>query len=346
MLSTSQRKFLIPMIAIAGISFVAAGTTMAAAVSTGFGFSIIAPERTPQGTLTVGLFRTHWCGNGRVERREACDDGNRMNGDGCSSRCRLEGTICDNKKPGESFMGPDGCNTCTCTAGGMACTKKACVSSSSSRRSLSSSRSSFSSSSSISTGQRCLSSEQCPVDQYCTTEDGDCQSACEPGAQVCIQACAGVCRSNQCKPYVCADGTRHPSCSEDGHVINYFADPCLGRGSSVSSSTSRSSSSRSPISRSSSTSRTGSATCDSLMAEFNATVQSNQTCTTDADCMLFNASCPYVTCGAPINVRAESRVQTAADAYTACREQSGEATLCAGCVLQRVQCLNSRCMIR
>ncbi len=48
-----------------------------------------------------------------------------------------------------------------------------------------------------------------------------------------------------CAPYVCSDGSTHPSCSEDGHVINYFADPCLD--SSLSSSSVSSSSSSSSI---------------------------------------------------------------------------------------------------
>lgn len=38
-----------------------------------------------------------------------------------------------------------------------------------------------------------------------------------------------------CRPYVCADGTTHPSCSEDGHVINYFAAPCLTHGGDADS---------------------------------------------------------------------------------------------------------------
>lgn len=33
-----------------------------------------------------------------------------------------------------------------------------------------------------------------------------------------------------CQPYVCLDGTTHPRCSADGHVINYFQDPCQGKG--------------------------------------------------------------------------------------------------------------------
>ncbi len=40
-----------------------------------------------------------------------------------------------------------------------------------------------------------------------------------------------------CRPYVCADGTTHPSCSEDGHVINYFAAPCLTHGGDANACT-------------------------------------------------------------------------------------------------------------
>lgn len=31
---------------------------------------------------------------------------------------------------------------------------------------------------------------------------------------------------NTCAPYVCSNGDTHPSCTEDGHVINYFVHPC------------------------------------------------------------------------------------------------------------------------
>lgn len=47
-----------------------------------------------------------------------------------------------------------------------------------------------------------------------------------------------------CAPYVCSDGTTHPRCTEDGHVINYFVDPCFvpHQTSSAKSSSSKSSS--------------------------------------------------------------------------------------------------------
>ena len=44
------------------------------------------------------------------------------------------------------------------------------------------------------TTPRCTSSIDCPNGQYCTTEDGDCQSLCDPLTQVCPAVCAGSCR--------------------------------------------------------------------------------------------------------------------------------------------------------
>src|SRR3989344_1510575 len=48
--------------------------------------------------------------------------------------------------------------------------------------------------------------------------------------------------SNECAPYVCNDGTTHPSCSEDGHQIMYFAPPCLTHGGDATGSSASSSS--------------------------------------------------------------------------------------------------------
>lgn len=213
-----------PLLIIGGGALLLAGTVVAAAASVGFGATILPIEQTDRG-LRLGLFRTHWCGNGRLEYREQCDDGNRVNGDGCSRWCRVEPSLCAGRAQGERFPSPDGCNICACNRNGIACTMRACA-----PQSSSSARSSRTSSPAAS--QKCLSSNQCSRGQYCTTEDGTCESACEPGAVVCIQACAGRCRSTQCRPYVCPDGYTAPSCTEDGHVINYFADPCLTHQSS------------------------------------------------------------------------------------------------------------------
>jgi len=44
----------------------------------------------PQGAACdIGAYEFA-CGNGVVDLGEQCDDGNRVNGDGCSSACRIE----------------------------------------------------------------------------------------------------------------------------------------------------------------------------------------------------------------------------------------------------------------
>lgn len=39
--------------------------------------------------------------------------------------------------------------------------------------------------------------------------------------------------SPECSPYMCKDGTEVARCSEDGHMINYFAPPCMTHGGEV-----------------------------------------------------------------------------------------------------------------
>lgn len=62
-----------------------------------------------------------------------------------------------------------------------------------------------------------LDAKQCPDGSYVGRVAPDCAFAACPGAA-------------SCAPYVCMDGTTHPSCAEDGTVINYFAAPCLTHG--------------------------------------------------------------------------------------------------------------------
>src|SRR6187402_2644790 len=53
----------------------------------------------------------------------------------------------------------------------------------------------------------CTGSEECESGSHCSTEDGDCDSLCEPG-EVCAAVCAGTCvtdaivctSSNECGP--------------------------------------------------------------------------------------------------------------------------------------------------
>lgn len=102
----------------------------------------------------------------------------------------------------------------------------------------------------------CLSTDDCRSGQICTTEQGECESACPPGSDFCTQVCAGTCvrasssrssssqsssirssssrssrsssRSSRyrCEPHMCPDGRQYPSCTVEGHPINYFRDPC------------------------------------------------------------------------------------------------------------------------
>lgn len=44
-------------------------------------------------------------------------------------------------------------------------------------------------------GKKCLSSDSCNANEYCTTEDGACESACPPDAENCIMVCAGTCKA-------------------------------------------------------------------------------------------------------------------------------------------------------
>lgn len=46
------------------------------------------------------------CGNGKVESGEACDDGNRLGGDGCSPDCRVETSFECNNDSGKSVCAP------------------------------------------------------------------------------------------------------------------------------------------------------------------------------------------------------------------------------------------------
>ncbi len=79
------------------------------------------------------------CGNGVVEECEACDDGNTMNGDCCSSTCQLDaaGTACGSSA-NTDCDNPDTCNASgvcqinnepngtACTSDGMECTNDQC----------------------------------------------------------------------------------------------------------------------------------------------------------------------------------------------------------------------------
>src|SRR5262249_45710045 len=53
------------------------------------GYVCDAPPATPDPTTPAACHRTV-CGDSRKEGTEACDDGNTVDGDGCSGRCSFE----------------------------------------------------------------------------------------------------------------------------------------------------------------------------------------------------------------------------------------------------------------
>jgi cysteine-rich repeat protein len=62
-------------------------------------------------------------------------------------------------------------------------------------------------------GEKCFSSDDCSDGQSCSTERGDCRSACEPGAEACIQACAGVCETDD-------DGATQTACEAERETFD------------------------------------------------------------------------------------------------------------------------------
>lgn len=65
-----------------------------------FGLGLATPWA---GCLSWSSLETGACGDSFVGREEACDDGNRISGDGCSDACRLEPAVCGDGRqdPGE-----------------------------------------------------------------------------------------------------------------------------------------------------------------------------------------------------------------------------------------------------
>jgi cysteine-rich repeat protein len=135
------------------------------------------------------------CGDGTVQTGEECDDKNTMDGDGCSERCSAEfvapplPTMCSYGgklyKLNEGFPADDGCNTCTCMAGGsVACTLMFCAPEEASSSSTASSVASVA-------PKKCVSDTQCTNGTVCSVRYGDCESLCDDAA--CADVCAGWC---------------------------------------------------------------------------------------------------------------------------------------------------------
>lgn len=280
--------------------------------------------------LELGLGQ---CGDNVQQVGEECDDGNVVDNDGCSKECISEVHCSGGYKLGERFSATDGCNVCTCTQSGIACTSQVC------------------------TEKKCFSSQECSSGEVCTTEQGDCRYPCPAGA-VCIQACAGVCvpslATAECGNSICEDGesafpsktgtelycpqdckATGPVCGnnicEDGETDEYalgdLGPELLRKGTCPADC------------------EGGLSSCDQQKKSIDTLFDNSLQCQSDSDCAVFVRGCsPYLTCGKPIRKDALDQLSNTVEQYVdACG--SAEPTLCAGCIEQSVSCMNGTCVL-
>lgn len=271
------------------------------------------------------------CGDGTAQLGEECDDGNQLSGDGCTPQCLLEIHCAGGYKIGDRYPAADGCNVCTCTEAGIACTERAC------------------------TQTKCFSSDQCGSTEICSVELGDCRFPCPQGA-VCVQACAGVCLpksvTSVCGNSVCETGEsafpgnsadvycpqdcqiQGPVCDnkvcEPGEADEYQLGqngPTLVRRGTCPSDC-----------------EGGLTACAQQKQAIDAIFSRNVTCETDADCTVFTRGCsPYQTCGKPIRKDALVQVTTTIiDFADECGND--EPKVCAVCLPKTARCQNNVCV--
>lgn len=273
------------------------------------------------------------CGDGAVQLGEECDDGNTISSDGCSAECLSEIHCSGGYKVGDRFPAPDGCNVCTCTEAGIACTEQAC------------------------TQKKCFSSAECDQTQVCSVEQGDCRFPCPAGA-VCVQACAGVCIpksfSSVCGDGVCDSGeTAVPDRTGD---LLYCPQDCKVQGPVCGNATcdpgeadeyTIGDSGQQLVRRGTCPQdcEGGFSACEQQKRSIDQQFADNLACETDEDCTVFVRGCsPYLTCGKPLNVSALENVSSTVLQYA--DDCSGaEAMLCAGCTPKQAACQNGACVL-
>lgn len=274
------------------------------------------------------------CGDGRVQIGEECDDNNNLSGDGCSAECLEEIHCAGGYKIGDRYPAPDGCNICTCTEAGIACTERAC------------------------TQKKCFSSAECQPSEVCSVEEGDCRYPCPQGA-VCIQACAGVCipksLTSICGDGVCEEGEsafpdrtgdelycpqdcslQGPVCGnalcEEGEADEYRMEnsgPILIRRGTCPEDC-----------------EGGLTACEEKKKSLDVLFEKNLQCETDDDCTVFVRGCsPYQTCGKP--VRKDALLNVTAKVFEYVDEcSSHEPALCAGCLPSVAVCESGVCSLK
>lgn len=281
------------------------------------------------------------CGDGQVQAGEECDDGNAISGDGCSLECITELHCAGGHKVGDKFPSTDGCNVCTCTEAGLACTERVC------------------------TQKKCFKSSDCAKSEVCSVDQGDCRYPCPKGA-VCVQACAGVCLpkgiNSVCGNGICEDG--ESAYQQPGGTSMYCPQDCTPQGPvcgngicesgeadqyGIPCSPGTPGCSLTPVLTkrgSCSTDCEGGITlCQEKKKSIDVIFQQKLACDVDTDCTIFGRACsPYQTCGKPIRKDAILEVTAAVLEYTdACSDQ--EPSMCVACVPNKAICQNHQCVL-
>ncbi|MDA0375739.1 MAG: S-layer homology domain-containing protein [bacterium] len=273
------------------------------------------------------------CGDNEVQVGEVCDDGNSLSGDGCSAECLQEIHCSGGYMIGDRYPAPDGCNICTCTEAGIACTETAC------------------------TQKKCFSSGECGQSEVCSVEEGDCRYPCPIGA-VCIQACAGVCIPQTatiiCGNGVCEEG--ESAVPDRTGLLLYCPQDCELAGPVCGDAVCDSGEADEyrlgedgPILIRRGVCATdcegGLSACEQKKKSIDVIFAKNLSCQTDTDCAVFSRGCsPYQTCGKPILRSSLLQVSAAVFGYVDECETS-EPALCAGCLPNSAVCINGLCEI-
>jgi len=285
-----------------------------------------------------------YCGDGTQQAEEECDDGNILDGDGCSAECISEVLCTGGYKLGQTYTASDNCNICTCTAAGISCTQYAC------------------------TQKKCFSTGECLPQEYCSVDIGDCQYPCPPGA-ACIQACGGVCLPRQTAPQpitLCGNGTCDTG--EVGFLDRtgvgiYCPNDCPLQASTcgngvcekgeadqytIECPTDEPNCSPKLVARGICTTdcEGGLSACERLKNHIDSLFVEEVACVDDSDCGVFVRGCsPYQTCGKAVQASELEDVTTQVENYLEQCPETGKPQFCAACVQTILTCQNSVCVL-
>jgi len=295
------------------------------------------------------------CGDQTVQTGEECDDGNTVDGDGCSALCLTEETLKEygcggDLIVGESFPAGDGCNTCVCQEDQtIFCTRLVCeqdVTCSDGHKAgetylaedgcnqctCGSDGEVTCTELSCEDVDTCVTSEECPPPQVCSTIYGDCFTSCAEG-EVCIQVCGGICTEiRQEPPTTCGNNICDPGeeASQRETVCEEGDEECTPTMVDVPGTCPEDCAAIN-------------AACEDKKVALDALFDENRECQTDADCDVYLRACsPYLTCGKPIDRRKTDLLKSAVLKYVS-ECQGDEPIACALCQFSQAVCVEGLC---